>query len=180
MKIRCIWEHNGNDSILYSDTFIGAFTRGASRELALEKMEQEVTSYLKWSGQPIPSSLEPEIVQEKASDLAICDADSDVLFEEETKELTLDEYTELKLLALKSAEDFLKLYESVPDPNKSCLPHRKTFYGEIPRTAFEMYEHTKNVNHYYFSEIGVDTDNEGSILECRKRGFGLLKHYFNP
>ncbi len=25
MKIRCVWEHNGNDSILYADNFIGVF-----------------------------------------------------------------------------------------------------------------------------------------------------------
>lgn len=45
----------------------------------------------------------------------------------------------------------------------------------MPRTAYEMYEHTKNVNSYYFGEIGVDVDNEGNILECRKRGFDLLE-----
>lgn len=33
-----------------------------------------------------------------------------------------------------------------------------------------MYEHTKNVNGYYFGEIGVSADNEGNILECRERG----------
>ena len=38
-----------------------------------------------------------------------------------------------------------------------------------------MYEHTKNVNSYYFGEIGVDVDNSGDILECRKRGFELLE-----
>lgn len=64
---------------------------------------------------------------------------------------------------------------SVPDGNKSCLPARTTFYGPVPRTAYEMYEHTKNVNRYYFSEIGVDADNEGSIAECRERGFSLLE-----
>lgn len=65
--------------------------------------------------------------------------------------------------------------KSSPDKNKSCLPARTTFYGQIPRTAFEMYEHTKNVNDYYFREIGVFTDNEGSIVECRERGFALLE-----
>ena len=34
-----------------------------------------------------------------------------------------------------------------------------------------MYEHTKNVNDYYFGEIGVYTDNAGTIFECRKKGF---------
>ena len=32
VEIRCIWEHNGPDSILYAEDFVGAFTRGASRE----------------------------------------------------------------------------------------------------------------------------------------------------
>ena len=38
-----------------------------------------------------------------------------------------------------------------------------------------MYLHTKNVNQYYFGEIGIDVDNEGTILECRKRGVELLE-----
>ena len=55
------------------------------------------------------------------------------------------------------------------------MPVRSTFYGQLPRTAFEMYEHTKNVNDYYFGEIGITTDHEGSIVKCRERGFGLLE-----
>ena len=69
----------------------------------------------------------------------------------------------------------MTLYQEIPDKNKSCLPVRATFYGKIPRTACEMYKHTKNVNDYYFGEIGVSVDNEGSIVECRKRGFELLE-----
>lgn len=175
MKIRCVWEHNGDDSILYADNFIGAFARGASKDLAIRKMPAEIKSYLMWRGCLIPDSLELEIVQEKRSELAVSDADSDVLFDEERKELTASEYADLKALALKSAKDFLALYQAVPDKDKSCLPVRATFYGQIPRTAFEMYEHTKNVNDYYFGEIGVPADNEGSILECRERGFALLE-----
>ena len=175
MKIRCIWEHNGNDSLIYSDNYIGAFTRGKSRDIALNKMANEITAYLKWCGESAAEAFEMEVIQEKASELNICDADSDVLFETEKKELSLAEYLKLKALALKSAEDFLKLYESIPNKDESCLPVRETFYGQVPRTAFEMYEHTKNVNNYYFGEISVDVDNEGTILECRKRGFALLE-----
>lgn len=175
MKIRCVWEHNGNDSILYADNFVGAYTRGETKDIALQKMISEVASYLEWKGEAVPDSLETMIVQEKASALMISDADSDVLFEEEKKSLTGAEYEKLKALALKSARDFLDLYEAIPDRNKSCLPIRKTFYGQVPRTAFEMYEHTKNVNDYYFGEIGVCTDHEGTIVECRQRGFALLE-----
>lgn len=175
MKIRCVWEHNGDDSILYADNFIGAFTRGASKTEALRKMPSEIRSYLKWKGDTAPTVLETEIVQEKKSDLAIADADSDVLFEEERNKLCMPEYLQWKALALKSAQDFLTLYLAIPDKNKSCLPARSTFYGQMPRTAFEMYEHTKNVNDYYFHEIGVCADHEGTIVQCRQRGFSLLE-----
>ena len=175
MKIRCVWEHNGEDSIIYSDNFIGAFTRGQTKDIALGKMADEIRSYLHWRTGSAPESLEAEIVQEKISELNISDADSDVLFETEKGALGPAEYEELKALALRSARDFLTLYEAIPDKNRSCLPGRKTFYGQVPRTAFEMYEHTKNVNGYYFGEIGVETDNEGSILSCRARGFDLLE-----
>lgn len=175
IKIRCVYEHNGEDTILYSDNYIGAYTRGPSLNIAKGKMDQEINSYLRWCGKGLDEDAVIELVQEKESNLQISDADSDVLFDTERGRLTGEEYKELKALALKSAKDFLLLYEDVPDKNRSCLPHRETFYGEIPRTAEEMYVHTKNVNSYYFGEIGVEADNEGTILECRKRGFTLLE-----
>lgn len=175
MKILCIWEHNGGDSIIYARDFIGAYARGASKEEALMKIPAEIRSYLSWVGKTAPDCLEAEIVQEKLSELTVNDADSDVIFDSERQPLNAAEYAELKALAMKSARDFLKLYNAIPDKNKSVLSARKTFYGEIPRTAFEMYEHTKNVNDYYFGEIGVPADNEGDIVQCRQKGFELLE-----
>lgn len=80
--------------------------------------------------------------------------------------LDMEEYEALKALAL---------YESIPDKNAAAAPQRKTFYGQLPRTANEMYEHTKNVNAYYFAEINVNADNDGTIRECRMRGFDILE-----
>ena len=173
--MRCVWEHNGNDTLLYSAEYIGAYTRGENLEIAKRKMQNEISSYLNWSNGLFSELAEVEIIQEKKSDLQIADADSDVIFKDEEKPLSEEEYSKLKELVLKSAEDFLRLYQSVPEKEKSCLPERKTFYGPVPRTAQEMYEHTKNVNAYYFGEIGIDADNEGTIFECRKRGFELLE-----
>ena len=175
MKIRCIWEHNGNDTLLFSENCVGAVTRGESPETALKKMPTEIASYLTWRGLPVPESFETEIVQEKISALQISDADSDVLFETEKVPLALSEYEMLKELALKSARDFLALYESVPNKNESWLPARRTFYGQAPRTALEMYEHTKNVNNYYFGEIGIEASNEGDIFSGRARGLEKLE-----
>lgn len=175
MKIECVWEHNGEDTLLYAGSLPGAYTRGESLETALRKMDREAISYLRWTGAPDPERVAVEIVQERVSSLEIRDADSDVLFESEKAPLRLEAYAQLKALALKSAEDFLALYEAVPDKTRSCLPVRQTFYGQVPRTAEEMYIHTKSVNSYYFGEIGVEADNEGSIADCRRRGFVALE-----
>lgn len=140
-------------------------------------MPAEIVSFMEWSGYPVPSplTLDIAIVQEKESDLKIYDADSDVLFETECLALLVDDYTKQRDLVMKSAEDFLALYETFPDKHHTVLPERKTFYGSVPRTAEEMYQHTKNVNSYYFGELGVNVDNSGSIVECRKRGFQELE-----
>ena len=175
MTIKCVWEHNGNDTLLYAIDYIGAYTRGESLEIAKAKMPSEILSYLKWLGEDVTDSIEIIITQEKDSDLAIKDADSDVLFESEKAPLTTDEYEKLKALALKSAKDFLALYESIPDKSATVMAERKTFYGNVPRSADEMYTHTKNINEYYFAEIEVDADNNGNIYECRKRGFEILE-----
>ena len=161
--------------MLYASDYIGAYTRGESLEIAKAKMPGEILSYLKWLGEDVTDIIEIIITQEKDSDLAIKDADSDVLFESEKAPLTTDEYEKLKALALKSAKDFLALYESIPDKSATAITERKTFYGPVPRTADEMYEHTKNVNEYYFAEIEVDADNSGNIYECRKRGLEALE-----
>ena len=175
MTVNCVWEHNSNDTLLYTVNFIGAYARGENLDVAAAKMPQEIAAYLKRLGEDTSDHIEVVIVQEKDSDLAIKDADSDVIFESEKALLTSDEYEKLKALALKSAKDFRTLYESIPDKSATVIAERKTFYGQVPRSANEMYEHTKNVNEYYFAEIDVDADNGSTIYECRKRGFEILE-----
>ncbi|MBE6730161.1 MAG: hypothetical protein E7564_00550 [Ruminococcaceae bacterium] len=175
MNIKCVWEHNGNDTLLYAVDFIGAYTRGENLETAIKKMPAEIASYQKWLGEDFTDNVEVVIVGEKESDLIIKDADSDVLFESEKAPLTIEEYEKLKALVLKSAKDFLTLYKSIPDKSAAVIAERKTFYGQVPRTADEMYEHTKSVNEYYFAEIDVDADNNNDIYNCRKRGFEALE-----
>ena len=138
-------------------------------------MSAEIEAYSLWRDQESGQEIDIEIVQEKDCDLQVADADSDILFDTEKVPLTQEEYEELKSLVLKSAMDFHALYSSISNKNESCLPQRRTFYGVVPRTAQEMYEHTKNVNSYYFAEIDIDVDNEGTIYDCRKRGFERLE-----
>ena len=175
MTVNCVWEHNGADTLLYAVEYPGAYARGESLEVAAEKMKGEISSYFRWMGKTAPGEVEITVIQDAACDLEVRDADSDVLFEAEKTPLEQDEYAHLKALALKSAENFYALYSAIPDKNRSGLPVRKTFYGQVPRTAEGMYTHTKNVNAYYFGEIEVDADNEGNILDCRRRGFEMLE-----
>ena len=175
MKIDLIWEHNGDDSILYAEDFPGAFTRGANLQLALEKMPDELRSYALWSGENLDEEYQLNIAQDVPSSLNIADADSDCIFDTEKEALSVEEYNYLKSLCLRSAKDFQRLYDAIPDKDKSALPCRSCFYGPVPRTAREMYEHTKSVNSYYFAEIGVDADNEGDIFSCRQQGFERLE-----
>lgn len=173
--IQCVWEHRGADSIVWVVEYPGAFARGANLAEAVEKLPVDLRDWSQWTGAAVPEVCDIEIVGERISTLDVRDADSDVLMEAERAPLAWDEYVRLRDMALKSAERFLELYRSVPDPDRSANPIRQTFYGAVPRTAREMYAHTKNVNAYYFGEIGVEADNEGDIVHCRRRGFAELE-----
>lgn len=175
MRIECVWEHNGDSTLLYATEYPGASTRGRDLETAVRKMPDELRTWCFWAGRAVPDPTEIRIVQEKESTLDIRDADSDVCFSSEGLPLSREEYEEWKTLVLRSAADFHRLYESIPDKGKTCLASRRCFYGQVPRTAEEMYRHTRSVNSYYFGEIDVPADNEGTILECRERGFRALE-----
>lgn len=96
MEIKCVWERNGADSLLYAENFIGAFTRGESLEVAKDKMSAEIQSYLNWLGKSVSEDIDIAITQEKVSSLEIKDADSDVLFDTEQNALTMEAYIRLK------------------------------------------------------------------------------------
>ena len=91
MTINCVWEHNGKDTLLYAVDYIGAYTRGESLEIAKAKMPREIIFYCKWLGVDAADEMEIVVVGEKSSELAIRDADSDVLFESECAPLTAEE-----------------------------------------------------------------------------------------
>ncbi len=176
MEIRAVDEYNEHGHLIYSENYIGAYVRGREREEALNKFRSEIKQYAAWSGDEIVNSKCSIIIaQEKISSLQVSDADSDVLFNSEISPLKQGEYDRVKSLSLKSAKDFLLLYQSIPDKVGTTLSPRKTFYGDVPISAQEMYEHTKNVNDYYFSEINVPATNEPDIYTCRVRAFEELE-----
>lgn len=170
MKLQVIMEYNDEGYLFYFKKYTGAYVRGKTKEEAFSKISQELDSYLKWSGMDeniLLDSIEPQVIQEKKSSLKIDDADSDIIFESEKTPLSYSEYSELEKLVLRSAYDFSNMYESIPDKDQTVLKTRKTFYGEVPVTAREMYEHTNNVTSYYAKEIGIDFINDPDIFKNR-------------
>ena len=182
MIIKAVCEYNNGGCLVYAENFPGAFVRGRNYENAIAKFPKEMENWLDWAngGFENEEPFEIKLVQEKKNDdLRICDADSDVIFDSEREPLTKEEYNKLKILALRSAMDFERLYDSVPDKKMNIVPPRETFYGKIPSTAEEMYNHTMNVNSYYFGEIGVEAENGPDILSCRQKGFAELEKQEN-
>lgn len=175
MQVRCCWEHHGEDTMLHALDFPGVCSRGKNKAAAIAKMPQAIRAYCAWAKLDIPSAVMVIIVEACDSIARIEDGDSMVLFANEKENLAIEEYRKLKARCLMSANDFLRFYEAMPDKQSSSLPVRKTFYGSVPRTAEEMYVHTKNVNSYYWQNIHVMASDEGSILENRQRGFALLE-----
>ncbi len=170
-------EFNKDGYLIYSESFPGAYVRGKTQNEALAKFQNEIEQYCKWAEIDIinDGQIKTNVVQEKESALNICDADSDVIFDIERKRLMPMEYERLKCLTIKSACDFLRLYESVPDKDATCLMERKTFYGLIPRTAREMYFHTNNVTNYYVGEIGIAIENLPDILKNRMQAIQRIE-----
>ena len=81
--MKFVWEHNGNDTLLYSVDCVGAYTRGESLDVAISKVRTEIEAYSLWKNQKWEQDFELEIIQEKNSELRIADADSDILFDSE-------------------------------------------------------------------------------------------------
>lgn len=170
------WEHCGGDSLVWFHRFPGAYVRGGSLTQALAKADAELRSYVHWRDGVIPAvEFDPIPASEHCPDLQVCDADSDALLPEEALAMTVGEYEALKALVLRSASCFQQLYDAVPDKTHLLTGRRETFYGQRPATAEEMYRHTKNVNAYYFDQLGVEACNEPDILACRQEGFSRLE-----
>ena len=107
MTINCVWEHNGRDTLLYAVDFVGAYTRGETLEAAVRKMQAEICSYLKWCGKKAVTSMDIAIIEEKVSELAICDATLMCFFESEKSTADSRRIYKVKSTLLKSgAGDF--------------------------------------------------------------------------
>ncbi len=175
MQVTLVDEYSEKGHLIHAGNFPGAYVRGREKEEALAKLPAEIRSYMLWAGMEYAPVTRWTVVQSKKSSLAVEDADSDVIFDSERLPLTEEEYLPLKALALKSAQDFQLLFDSVREKDAAVCGSRRTFYGEVPVTPRQMYTHTMNVNSYYFDQLGVNAPNGPDILSCRILGFERLE-----
>ena len=177
MKIEAVCEYNDLGYLIYAANYPGAFVRGTTENEALAKFPGEMRSYLRWCGALTAGAEAPEveIMQRKLSELQICDADSDVLFDLERLPMTQAEYEAQKLLTLKSARDFEALYRSIPHPDISGRPPRRTFYGEVPRTPRRMYEHVNQTTAYYAAAFGIKLENLPDLYANRMQALAEVE-----
>ena len=176
LRVYATAEYNDKGWLVYAENYPGAFVRGVNKAEALGKFRREMRTYLRWRDGCCMDT-EPVVIltREVESALHIEDADSDVLFESERLPLDVEEYQHLKSLALKSAGDFERLYESAPEKDRALCEARATFYGTRPVTAREMYEHTNSVTAYYCGEIEAEMENCPSLVESREAAFQAIE-----
>lgn len=82
MTINCVWEHNGRDTLLYA-VDLWVHTPAEKHWKPLSGKCKQKYALISMVRQKAVTSMDIVIIEEKVSELAICDADSDVLFESE-------------------------------------------------------------------------------------------------
>lgn len=182
MKLQAVVEYNPGGYLIYAANYPGAYVRGESEAEALAKFPGELRNYLRWSTGALPVYDDPEIeiVQRQPSNLRIDLADSDVLFDAEQEPLTAQEFEKLKLLVLRSARDIRKMFNSIPNPDISDRPKRICFYGAVPRTPREMYEHINQTTAYYVCAFGLPFENVPDLYTNRLQALSALEDLPDP
>jgi len=166
MHIDAICETNGKGWLIWAAQCPGAFARGATENEALAKLPGDVRRFLRWAGEPAGDiTVTPGAPIE--SSLHTEDADSDLLLEADCAPMTEADYAAAKLLVLKSARDFCALFESIPNPDISPRAPRTSFYGPVPRTPREMYDHTNHTTAYYMAAFGIPFENMPDLYANR-------------
>lgn len=180
--VQAVKEYNAKGCLIYCANLPGVFVRGRTEEEAISKIANAVEEYLRWiykekswtqEMSAFPSVM-TEIVQRFESKRMIEEAETEVLFESELTPVSDEELKYWKKILLDSARDFQVMYDSILDKDVTNKPLRRTFYGCMPQTPREIYEHVNEWTTKYFEKIGISFERSSDIGTNRRVGVELL------
>jgi hypothetical protein len=173
-------ETNGRGFIGFIVQLPGAFVRGRTEEEALSKVNGEVHSYTKWLDIEPPAQYEVHVSQRHPCALTVEDADSEILLEEDKSPRNEHEFMELCDLVAYSGRTFYALSKNAELENwidESRI--RKTFYGDMPKTIREIFDHVNGTQYYYLSRARPKAkERVGDFLETRQNCLSALWELF--
>ena len=106
--MRCVWEHNGNDTLLYAVNFPGAYTRGEDLNTAINKMGTEIRAYLAWKGECMPAEWGVEIIQDDYELVQTIEGDADRLMVALLRDLYQGSVAAKEVIILKDMYELLE------------------------------------------------------------------------
>lgn len=176
-KVRLAVEQSPNGTMIHLIDMPGAFTRGESLDIAVNKVIGEAQMYERWTGEfRNQTNYQLETVQVENTNAQICDGDTEILTIKDTASDSAYMQT-LKQLAIKSAQDFQILYDSVPNKEfNDITKNRATFYGKVPSNAKEILVHVDEVAGYYLSRIDIGfTEDKNDLVFNRCKGIEVIE-----
>ena len=179
-RISVAVETNGRGFIGFIVQLPGAYVRGETEEEALSKVDSEAGSYAKWLGVEPRVHYETHVSQRHVCTLAVEDADSEILLDEDKSRMSDYAFKELSYLVTYSGETFYALYRNAELENWVDERRiRKTFYGETPKTIREILEHVNGTQYYYLSRANLTLkERTGGFLQVRRNCLSILRDLF--
>jgi len=173
-------ETNGKGFIGFITQLPGAFVRGKTEEEALSKVESEVQSYAKWLRVGPPVRYEVHVSQRHPCALTVEDADSEILLEEDKSPMNDRKFMELHDLVSHSAETFHALFRGAElEDWVDEYRIRKTFYGDVPKTIREIFDHVNGTQYYYLSRANLrPKERVRDFLQTRQNCLSSLRELY--
>lgn len=162
-------ETNGKGYLGFISELPGAFIRGKTLGEALSKAEYEAIIYQKWSGKKDILEYNAKVVQMHESNLMVEDADTEILLNVDKGKMEDFQFENYIKLARKSCLSALNMYSATKHKNWIDEERiRKTFYGDVPKSVQEIFDHIDSVQYYYLSRICSNIKEITGFLERRE------------
>lgn len=157
MQIDVFAQHNQNGYILFSERFPGAYGRAETRLRAMEKLLGDVVRYAAWEGWPLSEEehLPVRVVEDTETACAVEQGQTDLIWPAECAPMQQAAFDRMHSAALRTAADFMRLFDSVRCKDQIGKPPAPCFYGTQPVTARQMLRHTAEVTEQMFARFDI-------------------------